>query len=78
METNERLETGHIGLNVTDLHRSKQFYQAVFGFDVLKESKEQEKRFAFLGKDQKVIGPNDRSSRKSTPGAEISGSKIIL
>ena len=55
METNERLETGHIGLNVTDLHRSKQFYQAVFGFDVLKESKEEEKRFAFLGKDQKVI-----------------------
>lgn len=40
--------TGHIGLNVTNLQRSKQFYQDVFGFDVAAESAEAERAFAFL------------------------------
>jgi catechol 2,3-dioxygenase-like lactoylglutathione lyase family enzyme len=48
-------ETGHIGLNVTDLDRSNAFYTKLFGFDVLKESREEGKRFAFLGKDQKIV-----------------------
>jgi lactoylglutathione lyase len=42
------LQTGHIGLNVTDLARSRRFYQQVFGFDVMLESEEQGKRFVFL------------------------------
>jgi lactoylglutathione lyase len=44
------VQTGHIGLNVTDLARSKQFYQQVFGFEVLGESQEVERQFAFLGR----------------------------
>ncbi|AKS31464.1 VOC family protein [Mycolicibacterium goodii] len=42
---------GHAGINVTDLSRSKSFYQAVFGFDVLREHSDGDKRFAFLGAD---------------------------
>jgi lactoylglutathione lyase len=45
------VQTGHIGLNVTDLARSKQFYQQVFGFEVLGESQEVGRQFAFLGQD---------------------------
>ena len=33
-----RFTTGHVGLNVSDLARSKRFYQEVFGFEVLAES----------------------------------------
>ena len=30
----KNLQTGHVGLNVSDLDRSKGFYQQVFGFEV--------------------------------------------
>lgn len=43
------LHTGHIGLNVTDLNRSRSFYLEVFGLEVLGESTENGRRFAFLG-----------------------------
>ena len=43
------IQTGHIGLNVGDLARSKQFYQQVFGFEVLGESLAVGRQFAFLG-----------------------------
>ncbi|MBJ8347586.1 VOC family protein [Antrihabitans sp. YC2-6] len=42
-------EPGHVGLNVTDLARSTAFYRKVFGFDVLGEHAEGDRRFAFLG-----------------------------
>ncbi|WP_248966294.1 VOC family protein [Sphaerisporangium perillae] len=42
---------GHVGLNVTDLDRSKRFYLHVFGFDLLKESTEGDRRYATLGYD---------------------------
>jgi lactoylglutathione lyase len=45
------LSTGHVGLNVTDLDRSAQFYRRVFGFDLLRESEEADRRYAFLGHD---------------------------
>ena len=45
------VQTGHIGLNVSDLARSTQFYQAVFGFEVLGQSQELGRQFAFLGQD---------------------------
>ncbi|GAB2736817.1 VOC family protein [Kitasatospora kifunensis] len=45
------LTTGHIGLNVTDLDRSRAFYQRVFGFELFREGTESERRFAFLGRD---------------------------
>lgn len=43
--------TGHVGLNVSDLARSLAFYRDVFGFDLLLESTEAGRRYAFLGRD---------------------------
>jgi catechol-2,3-dioxygenase len=48
-------QTGHIGLNVTDLDRSAVFYQRVFGLDVLRESRQEGRRFAFLAKDGTLV-----------------------
>lgn len=47
--------TGHVGLNVTDLARSIDFYRAVFGFDLLAENEESGRRFAFLGRDGHLV-----------------------
>lgn len=55
MSTIKALQTGHVGLNVTDLDRSVSFYKAVFGFDVVAEGKEADRRFAFLGRDGKLL-----------------------
>ncbi|MFI2432218.1 VOC family protein [Streptomyces sp. NPDC018693] len=43
------LRTGHIGLNVTDIARSLDFYRDVLGFTVIGEGKEEGRRYAFLG-----------------------------
>jgi catechol-2,3-dioxygenase len=48
-------QTGHVGLNVRHLETSKKFYQEVFGFEIMGESKDQEKFFAFLGKGGKIF-----------------------
>src|SRR5262245_54702407 len=50
-----QFSTGHIGLNVSDLGRSKRFYQQVFGLTVLGESNEEQHAFAFLGDDQNLV-----------------------
>ncbi|MET9435616.1 VOC family protein [Streptomyces sp. NPDC006551] len=49
------LRTGHIGLNVTDLDRSIGFYAGVLGFEVLREGKEEGRRYAFLGQDGQLV-----------------------
>jgi catechol 2,3-dioxygenase-like lactoylglutathione lyase family enzyme len=46
---------GHIGLNVSDLDRSVEFYRAVFGFDLLRRSADAARPFAFLGHDGAVV-----------------------
>ncbi|MDO9410815.1 VOC family protein [Patulibacter sp.] len=46
---------GHVGLNVTDLDRSRGFYEAVFGFECVQESPSPERRFAFLGEGGQVV-----------------------
>lgn len=43
------LRTGHVGMNVVDLARSQAFYCGVFGLEVLAESAEDGRAFAFLG-----------------------------
>lgn len=53
--TTPEFQTGHVGLNVTNLDRSKQFYQAVFGFTVAGESQQAGRRFAFLSDGQKLV-----------------------
>jgi len=48
------LATGHVGLNVTDLDRSVDFYRRALGFEQLGASADGEHRFAFLGADGKL------------------------
>ncbi len=48
-------QTGHVGLNVSDLERSKRFYQEVFGFEVTFESQENRRAFAFLSQDERLV-----------------------
>ncbi|MCF6469515.1 VOC family protein [Nonomuraea sp. MG754425] len=48
-------QTGHIGLNVTDLDTSKEFYRRVFGFTVAGESHEDGRRYAFLTQDGALV-----------------------
>ncbi|WP_336213696.1 VOC family protein [Nonomuraea sp. LPB2021202275-12-8] len=49
------LQTGHVGLNVTDLARSIAFYRQVFDFEILGEQTEGDRRFAFLGRDGTLL-----------------------
>jgi len=48
-------QTGHIGLNVSNLDRSKKFYQEVFGFTAVGESREEGRRFVFLGQEDQLV-----------------------
>ncbi len=52
---NQIVHTGHVGLNVSDLSRSKMFYQEVLGFQVIGESQEEGRRFVFLGDGEKLV-----------------------
>jgi catechol 2,3-dioxygenase-like lactoylglutathione lyase family enzyme len=47
--------TGHVGLNVSDLARAKAFYREVFGLDVLGESVDPARGWAFLGRGSDVV-----------------------
>lgn len=49
------LQTGHVGLNVTDLARSTAFYQRVFEFENMGEQTDGDRRFAFLGRDGALL-----------------------
>jgi catechol-2,3-dioxygenase len=49
------LQTGHIGLNVSDINKSKQFYQEVFGFETTLESQEADKLFVFLSQGDRLV-----------------------
>lgn len=44
-------QTGHVGLNVTDLARSTDFYRRVFDVEVIAEQTDGDRRYAFLGRD---------------------------
>lgn len=46
---------GHVGLNVTDLERSRDFYEEVFGFERLQESLQADRRYVFLGDGGKPV-----------------------
>jgi lactoylglutathione lyase len=46
---------GHIGLNVSRLDRSIDFYRAVFGYDLVQRSADGARPFAFLGHDGAVV-----------------------
>ena len=49
------LQTGHIGLNVSDIVRSKEFYQQIFGFEATLDSREPGKSFVFLTQGDRLL-----------------------
>ncbi len=49
------MQTGHIGLNVTDLARSRDFYTRAFGLNVMHESHEEGRAFVFLGDGKRLV-----------------------
>jgi catechol-2,3-dioxygenase len=51
----EHLQTGHAGLNVSELNRSQVFYQELFGFEVMGESRVEGRKFLFLGDGENVL-----------------------
>ncbi|MCP2280092.1 VOC family protein [Nocardia amikacinitolerans] len=53
--TTPRLATGHIGLNVSELDRSVDFYRRALGFEQLAEGDADGRRWAFLGADGKLV-----------------------
>ena len=55
LNTEAAFQTGHIGLNVSDLERSVTFYQNVFGFETMNLSREPGRAFAFLGHGGKLL-----------------------
>lgn len=49
------LKTGHVGLNVTDLGRSKDFYQRVLGLELMVDGRDGDREWAFLGRDGTLL-----------------------
>jgi lactoylglutathione lyase len=49
MGVGTKLETGHVGLNVTDLERSTAFYETALGLQTVGAQTEGDRRFALLG-----------------------------
>jgi lactoylglutathione lyase len=49
------VQPGHVGLNVTDLARSRAFYTRVLDLQVVGESQDAEREWAFLGRDGQVL-----------------------
>ncbi|MEU1544382.1 VOC family protein [Nocardia sp. NPDC005745] len=67
-----QLATGHIGLNVSDLDRSVDFYRRALGFEQLAASTDDQRRWAFLGADGKLVvtlwEQSDGAFSTETPG----------
>ncbi|WP_159838198.1 VOC family protein [Nocardia sp. CY41] len=67
-----QLATGHVGLNVSDLDRSVDFYRRALGFEQLAASADDQRRWAFLGADGKLVvtlwEQSDGAFSTDTPG----------
>ncbi len=47
--------TGHVGINVTNLERSKEFYMKAIGLELMGGSTEEGKQYAFLSDGQRLV-----------------------
>ena len=61
------LNTGHIGLNVTDLDRSIAFYQRLFDFEARTGGRDGEAEWAFLSRDGRLVLTLWRQSAGDAP-----------
>lgn len=70
--TTPQLATGHVGLNVTDLTRSVDFYRRALGFQQLAASTDDNRKWAFLGADGALMltlwQQSDGAFTTSSPG----------
>ncbi|MGV9822815.1 VOC family protein [Nocardia xishanensis] len=70
--TAPQLATGHVGLNVSDLDRSVDFYRRALGFEQLAAGDAAERRWAFLGAGGKLVitlwEQSDGAFSTETPG----------
>jgi lactoylglutathione lyase len=55
MTTTTILQTGHIGLNVSQLERSREFYKTVFGLEVAGQSLREGRRYVFLSSGERLV-----------------------
>ena len=64
--------TGHVGLNVTDLDRSLDFYAAVFGWEMKGRGDADGSRYAFIGDAERLVvtlwEQSSGASDKAQPG----------
>jgi catechol 2,3-dioxygenase-like lactoylglutathione lyase family enzyme len=66
------VQTGHVSLNVTDIERSRAFYQRLLGLSVARQGSDSDRRWVFLGRSGKLIltlfQQSDGRFSTSTPG----------
>ncbi|MBF6354588.1 VOC family protein [Nocardia higoensis] len=66
------LTTGHVGMNVSDIDRSAEFYRRALGFEQLTSGGEGRTRFVFLGLEGRLMlalwAQSDGEFSTSTPG----------
>lgn len=65
--TTGRLDTGHVGLNVTDLSRSTRFYREALDLEVAGESATPGQEYAFLARDGRLLLTLWRQSGGAAP-----------
>ncbi len=70
--TTTALTVGHVGLNVSDLDRSQAFYSDLFGWTAVHETREDNRRYAFLSDGKGLLitlwQQSDGRFSTSTPG----------
>jgi lactoylglutathione lyase len=49
------MKVGHVGINVNNMGKSKEFYLKLFGFEVIFEETQKDKRYIFLGHSGEII-----------------------
>src|SRR5512146_1756510 len=66
------VKTGHVGLNVTDVRGSTQFYNTVLGLETITESSAPGREFAFIGRGGEIVltlwRQSDGQFQKKIPG----------